>query len=191
MAILDRLFLFTGGLSGATSTIATSATTATDSPTTGTQTSSNAIDVGSAGLPTSASGGGARDLGIGDNPALKLQVQATGYTSGGTSIQVNLQSAPDNGSGAPGSYTTIWTGPVVLVANISGPLALSTPGQVYLANVDFPRPIPGIAAGRYYQLQFISAGTFAGLTVRGGVVLDRFDQYQTATGAGGVACVTG
>ena len=179
--IIDRLFLFTGTASGATGGIQSG--TYTDAPTTGTQAASNIIDIGLSGLPTSANAGGARDLGIGDDPALKFMCQATAYTSGGTSIQLQLQGAPDNGSGAPGSYTTMWTGPVVAVANISGPLALSSPGSVYLANIDFPRPVPGQPYPRYFQLNFISVGTFVGLLVEAAIVLDRFDQVIGTTGA--------
>ena len=178
--IIDRLFLFTGTASQATGGIQSGLYT--DAPTTGTQAASNIIDIGLSGLPISSAGGGARDLGIGDNPSLKLMAQATAYTSGGTSIQLQLQGAPDNGSGAPGAYTTMWTGPVVTAAQISGPLALSVPGSVYLANVDLPRPIPGQAYPRYFQLNFISVGTFVGLLVEAAVVMDRLDQV---TGTGG------
>jgi len=42
----------------------------------GTQASTNVIDLGiTSGIPTSANGGGARDIGIGDDPAMKLLVQ--------------------------------------------------------------------------------------------------------------------
>ena len=81
----------------------------TDLPTTGTQAASNIVDLGGPALPGSASGGGARDLGVGDDPALKLSALVTTAITGGTSLQLQLQGAPDNGSGAPGSYTTMWT----------------------------------------------------------------------------------
>ena len=181
MAILDRLTLFTGTASGASGGITSGSYT--DAPTTGTQVASNVIDIGISGLPASASGGGARDLGIGDDPALKLLAVVTGYTSGGTNIQVQLQGAPDNGSGSPGSYTTMWTGPLVTATQINTAASLSTPGQTYLANVDFPRPVPGQAMPRFFQLNFISTGTFVGLTVEAAVVLDRFDQIVGTSGA--------
>jgi hypothetical protein len=69
------------------------------------------------------------------------------------------------------------------VANISGPLALSSAGSVYLANIDLPRPIPGQAYPRYFQLNFISVGTFVGLLVEAAVVIDRLDQVTGTTGA--------
>ena len=41
----------------------------TDAPTTGTQAASNIIDLGvTSGIPSSANGGGARDIGVGDDP---------------------------------------------------------------------------------------------------------------------------
>ena len=79
---------------------------ATDSPTTGTQTSSNIIDLHMLGIPVLAANQGARDMGIGDDPALKLAIQVTSAFTGGTSLQVNLQGAPDNGTGIPGTFTT-------------------------------------------------------------------------------------
>ena len=180
--IIDGNLLFTGTSKGASGGITSGSYT--DAPTTGTQTASNIVDIGMSGLPTSASGGGARDLGIGDNPSLKLLVVVTGYTSGGTNIYVTLSGAVDNGSGAPsGTYTTMYTGPTVTAAQISTPLALGSPGQCYLANVDIPRPVPGQALPRFYQLQFISTGTFVGLTVEAAIVIDRVDQPVGTGGA--------
>ena len=74
----------------------------------GTQVSTNVIDLGIAsGIPSSANGGGARDMGIGDDPALKLFAQVTTlFTSGGAgTLAISLQGAPDNGFGAPGAFT--------------------------------------------------------------------------------------
>ena len=99
--ILDNLLTFTGTSNGATGGITAGAQT--DLPTTGTQAASNILDLGGPALPGSANGGGARDLGIGDNPALKLSALVTTAITGGTSLQLQLQGAPDNGSGAPGS----------------------------------------------------------------------------------------
>src|SRR5690348_7230086 len=113
--ILDGLLTFTGTFWGATGGIQSGQFT--DAPTTGTQDASNIIDLGIAlGIPTSANGGGARDMGIGDYPAMKLSAIVTTALTGGTSIQCELQGAPDNGSGAPGSWTVMWAGPVVAEA---------------------------------------------------------------------------
>lgn len=170
--ILDRLLTFTGTSSGATGGITSGAQT--DAPTTGTQAASNVIDIGIAGLPVSASGGGARDLGIGDDLSLKLLAVVTTAFTGGTSVQLQLQGAPDNGSGSPGSYTTMWTGPVVAEA------ALTAGAQ--LANIDLPRPVPGQALPRFYLLNFISVGTHSASGVEATIVLDRFDQITSAAG---------
>src|ERR1017187_780569 len=113
--IMDALLLFTGGAGGVGN-----ADGATDSPTTGTQASSNVIDLGLVGIPASISGGGgggARDMGIGDDPALKLMVNVNVLFAGGTSLGVILQGAPDSGTGTPGTYTTMYSGPVVTEAN--------------------------------------------------------------------------
>jgi hypothetical protein len=180
--ILDGFLLFTGNGAGATGTIANGPNT--DAPTTGTQAASNIIDLGMAGIPATTTSpavalGGARDIAIGDDPMLKLLVEVTTSFATGTSIQAQLQGAPDNTTtpGTPGSFTTMWTGPAVLTA-------AATQGA-YLANVDVPRTIPGQPLPRFLQLNFISAGSAmtAGAVVAG-IVIDRFDQIiGSATGA--------
>jgi len=184
--ILDGFLMFTGTQYGATGGIQYAANL--DRPTTGTQGASNIIDIGvgapvpNQAIPNYAGGAGARDLGIGDDPSLKLLCVCTQALAGGTNIQAQLQGAPDNGSGAPGSYTTMWTGPLVL-------LAAATAGA-YLANVDVPRTVPGQPLPRFLQLNFVSSGTFtwAGGTTGGveaGIVLDRWDQVPNAGTIGG------
>ena len=112
--ILDSYLLFTGGGTGIGN-----ADGATDSPTTGTQVSSNVIDLGvTSGIPSSANGGGARDIGIGDDPAMKLLVTVAVLFAGSSTLGVILQGAPDNGSGVPVTWTTMYTGPVVAAASL-------------------------------------------------------------------------
>jgi len=161
--ILDALSQFTGASGGVGNNDG-----ATDSPTTGTQTSSNVIDLHMLGIPVLASGQGARDLGIGDDPALKLMVEVITALTGGTSIQVNLQGAPDNGSGAPGAFTTYVSGAVVAEASL---IVGSR-----LLDIDVPRPPPGVPFPRFFQLQYISVGTHGAGKIRGNIVLDRHDQ---------------
>lgn len=170
--IIDAKLLFTGTINGATSTIADSSTT--DAPTTGTQASSNVLDIGVAsGIPASASGGGARDLGIGDDPSLKLLAVVTTAFTGGTSLQLQLQGGVDNGSGAIGSVTTMWTSAAIVEASL-------TVGA-QLANVDVPRPVPTQALPRFFKLNFITSGTHSTGSVLAAIVIDRFDQIQGAT----------
>jgi|SRR6267142_3524651 len=153
--ILDGLLVFTGP-SGTG-----------DLPTVGTQSSTNSLDLGLSGLPLSASGGGARDIGIGDDPSMKLLVQVITAFVGGTSLAVAIQGAPDNGSGAAGAFTTMLTGPVVVEANlIVGARILDD---------DVPRPVPGQALPRFLRLSYITVGTHTAGAIFGTVVLDRHD----------------
>lgn len=169
--IIDGLLLFTGTSGGASGAPAASAYT--DSPTTGTQESSNIVDIGlgttsNPGIPSLANGGGARDLGIGDDPSLKLMVVVTTTFAGGTNLAVSLSGAPDNASGAPGSYTIMWQGPTVLEASLLQ--------GTYLANVDVPRTVPGQALPRFLRLDYVTSGTHNAGALEGAIVLDRFDQ---------------
>lgn len=163
--ILDSLWLFTGATGGVGN-----GDGATDSPTTGTQNSSNVVDIGSLGLPTSANAGGARDLGIGDNPSLKLMVLVTVAFTGGTNLQVGVQGAPDNGSGLAGTYTTMLSGPVVVEANLIA--------GARLLDDDFPRPVPAQALPRFIRLTYVSVGTHTAGKIEALVVIDRIDQPE-------------
>jgi hypothetical protein len=172
--ILDALLTFTGTGNGATGGI--TASQWADAPTTGTQAASNVIDLGvKSGVPSSANGGGARDLGIGDDPSLKLSALCTVAFTGGTSLQLQLQGAPDNGSGAPGTYTTMWTGPAFAEA------ALVAGAQ--LANIDVPRAIWEQVLPRFLNLNFISVGTHTGGNIEAQIVIDRDDQIIGSSGA--------
>ena len=171
--IIDGLWLFTGTSNGATGGI--TAGSYTDSPTTGTQTASNIIDLGvTSGVPSSANGGGARDLGVGDDPMLKVSINVTTAFTVGTSLQITIAGAPDNGSDAPGSYTVMWTSAAYAESVL-------TAGAM-LANIDLPRVIPGQALPRFLRMQFISVGTHSTGAVEATVVLDRDDQIVGTTG---------
>lgn len=171
--ILDNLLLFTGTSNGATGGI--TAGSYTDLPTTGTQAASNIIDLGVAsGVPSSANGGGARDIGVGDNPAMKLCVLVTTAITGGTSLQLQLQGAPDNGSGAEGSYTTMWTSTAYTEATLVA--------GIQLANIDVPRTVQAQVLPRFLKLNFISVGTHTAGAVQANIVIDRDDQIIGTAG---------
>jgi len=170
--ILDNLLTFTGTSNGASGGITAGAQT--DLPTTGTQAASNILDLGGPALPGSANGGSARDIGIGDNPALKLSALVTTAITGGTSLQLQLQGAPDNGSGAAGSYTTMWTSPVFAEASLVA--------GAQLANVDIPRIIAGQALPRFLKLNFISVGTHSAGAIECQIVLN-LDSQIIGSGA--------
>ena len=145
---------------------------------TGTYNSNNVIDLGLYGLPLSAAGGGARDIGIGDDPSMKLFVDVmTAFTSGGAgTLQVILQGAPDSGAGAPGTwYTMLASQAIALSALVQG---------AHLLDVDVPRPPPNQPVPRYLRMQYTIGG--AAMTagqVASQIVLDRFDQINGPTGS--------
>jgi hypothetical protein len=143
----------------------------------GTQVSTNVIDLGiTSGIPTSANGGGARDIGIGDDPAMKLLVQViTTFTSGGAgTLAVTLQGAVDNGSGAPAAFSSWWTSPAFALAT------LVAGGR--LMDMDMPRPPDGIAVPRYLRLSYaVATATMTAGNVSSFIVLDRDDQMYNGT----------
>ncbi len=150
--ILDGLLTFTGTSNGASGGISSGGQT--DIPTTCTQASSIVIDLGLVGIPASISGGGgggARDIGIGDDPAMKLSVIKTTALTAGCTLQLQLQGAIDNGSGAVGTATTMWTSPAYTAAQCAA--------GAQLANIDVPRMIPNQGIPRFLLLNFITTST--------------------------------
>jgi hypothetical protein len=143
-----------------------------DSPT-ASGTSTNIIDLHLVGIPVLAAGQGARDMGIGDDPALKLLVEVTAAFTGLTSLQVALQGAPDNGSGLPGTFVTWWLSPAVALAT------LTVGARLY--DMDMPRPPAGVVVPRFLQLAYTIAGTGTGGTLKAFIVLDRHDQMYNTT----------
>lgn len=157
--ILDGYLMFTNFAGGGTGV--------GDTPTTGSQVSTNQLDLGITGLPLSASGAGARDIGIGDDPAMKILVLVTTAFTAGTSLQINFQGAPDNGSGAPGAFVIMASGPVVVEANLVA--------GARLMDLDVPRPAPAQPLPRFLQLGYVTVGTHTAGTIKGFLVLDRHD----------------
>lgn len=171
--ILDGQLLFTG--SATASGIAVTGTNY-DLPTTGTQNSTNQIDLHLTGLPVLANLQGARDIGIGDDPALKLLIQVTAAITGGTSLQVTLQGATDNGSGAAAAYSNWWASPVYAEASLVA--------GARLYDMDMPRPPAGVAIPRFLRLGYVSVGTHSAGSLIGAIVVDRHDlPYQSTNNA--------
>lgn len=133
-----------------------------DSPTTGTQQSTNIIDLVNT-----------RDMGIADNPALKLVCIVTATFTAGTSLQVQFQGAPDS-AGSPGTWSTYAESPAVVEASL-------TAGR-YVWAIDVPRPPAGVANPRFYRLQYVTVGTHTAGSIFSALVLDRADYVTYAPG---------
>ncbi len=146
----------------------------------GTYNSTNIIDLGvTSGIPSSANGGGARDIGIGDRPAMKLFViVTTTFTSGGAgTLQANLQGAVDNGSGAPAAFSTWYSSPAYALATLAA--------GANLMPMDMPRPPAGIAIPRFLRMTYAIAGaTMTAGAVASYIVIDRIDQAYQGTNSG-------
>ena len=146
----------------------------------GTYASTNALDYGIAsGIPSSANGGGARDMGIGDDPSLKLLVQvSTAFVSaGGGTLQVSFQGSVDDTTGNPSAYSTWYSSPIYTIAQLVA--------GARLFDIDFPRPPQGVAVPRFCRLLYtIATATITAGQIVSGVVLDREDQmYQSTNNA--------
>jgi hypothetical protein len=142
-----------------------------------TQNSANILDLHiiNGGLPVLANLSGARDIGIGDDPALKLLVQVTVAATTGTSMTVTLEGATDNGSGAPNSFSVWWVSPAYTTAQLVV--------GARLMDMDFPRPPQGIAVPRFLKLVYTTVST-CNPTIGAYIVLDRMDQmYQSTNNA--------
>lgn len=138
----------------------------------GTQPSTNVLDYGIlSGIPSSANGGGARDMGIGKKLPLLVQVGTT--FTGGTSLQVAIQGAPDNGSGAPGTFVTWYSSYAILLASLNA--------GSRLLEMDFPRPPDGVVVPRYVRLLYTVVGTMTAGTVSAFVTLNKDDQMYNST----------
>ncbi len=146
----------------------------------GTYASGNTLDYGIvSGIPSSANGGGARDMGIGDDPALKLLVQvSTAFVSaGGGTLQVTFQGSVDDTTGAPSTFSSWFSSPIYTIAQLVA--------GARLLDMDFPRPPQGVAVPRFCRLLYtVATATITAGQVVAGVVLDRPDQmYQSTNNA--------
>ncbi len=140
--------------------------------------STNVLDLGGPGLPVLANLQGARDIGIGDDPALKLLVQVTtAFTSAGAAtLVVKLEGATDDGTGNAAAFSIWWVSPAYALATLAVVGAR-------LLDMDMPRPPAGIAIPRFLKLVYTIGGatTTAG-KVASYIVIDRMDQPYSSTG---------
>lgn len=167
--ILDNFLRFTGGTGGVGN-----GDGIFDTPTTGSQFSSNVIDLGiTSGIPASSAGGGARDIGVGDDPSMEILVQVGTAFTVGTSLQIALQGAVDNGSGLPSTFVNWWLSPAVAEASLVA--------GARLYDMAMPRPPQGVAVPRFLRMGYITVGTHSTGTISAQIVLDRDDQMYKST----------
>jgi hypothetical protein len=113
-------------------------------------------------------GPGLRDIGIGDDPAVKFSVSVVQPFVGGTSLQVAVQGSVDNST-----YVTMASGPVIAEAILVA--------GCHLLDIDLPRIAgaqvigagPSQAVPRYLRLAYINQGTHSQGSLFAGALLDR------------------
>lgn len=153
--IMDAQLLFDGSMSanGVLSGSSCSAWAA------GSHDSANVIDVSQ--IAGSKDGQG-RDIGIGGDPSLQLFVETSSDFAGGAgaTLQVEILTAPDDGSGAPGSWTVLEETPALTVADIAG-------------QEIFRVPVP-VGIEKFIKLTYVvgTAALTAG-SIIAGIVVDR------------------
>lgn len=138
--------------------------------------SSNILDLHMAGIPVLAANQGARDMGIGDDPALKIFCAVgVAFTSGGAgTLQVTLQGAADDGAGAPTTWFSWWSSPAYALATLNA--------GSKLFSMDMPRPPDGISIPRFLRLLYsIGGATMTAGQLNSYLVLDRPDQPYLST----------
>lgn len=143
----------------------------------GTTASTNVIDLqglGAGNAVTNAFGTASvfgEDIGIGDGdspPVLTVIVGTAFTTAASGTLQVQLQTAPDDGTGAAGTYTT------ALETDTLAPAVLTA--GAYIAEMTIPPKAPGAAMPRFIRLNYVIASTFsAGTIAFAGITTGRND----------------
>lgn len=118
-----------------------------------------------------------RDLGVGDPLSIKV-IASGGMTPTTATLQVTVQGAPDNGSGAPGTYEPLASGPVLTGAQINS-ANFQTGG---LLPIDLPRRggLMLTQSGkmpRFLKLTYtVGSGPFTAGSVQAFIALDQPDE---------------
>jgi hypothetical protein len=119
----------------------------------------------------------ARDMGIGDDPALKILCQVSVAGVGGTSVTVSAQASVDNAT-----WITLATGPTIVAANLLVGTRLLDIDWPRIAGALPDRPGATMALPRYLRLGYASAGTFTAGRMFGFLLIDRHDQIAYPPG---------
>jgi translation initiation factor 6 (eIF-6) len=156
---MDGLLFFDGSVASNGSLTPTSVNSGTTFTSATPQDSANIIDVSNIAANANAQG---RDIGIGDDPSLQIECLITAtFTGTGATMAVEIQTAPDGGSGTPGSWTVLETTPAIGVANLTAGTEL------------FRVPMP-LGVQKFLKLTYVvgTANMTAGAIVSS-VVIDR------------------
>ena len=129
-------------------------------------TSTNAIDLG---VTNGIGGSNGRDIGLGtDSHGIRTFVALSGTISTSatnTTLQFKLQGAPDNGSGAPGTFVDFGVSPAYTVTELQAKYGEA----FFFAGTVPPRP-PGVAPPRFLQLAYVPAnGSITAGTITAGL----------------------
>lgn len=103
------------------------------------------------------------DMGVGDGTWTPfVDILITTAVTGGTSMNFQLQSAPDNGSNAAGTWSTDIESGAIAVANLGIGARIMLP---------FARRPPGAALPRFYRVQYTSVGNNTTGAASAGIVI--------------------
>jgi len=123
--------------------------------------------------------GANRDLGV-DGQTLDVLVQIITSLTGGTSLQVAIQGAPDNGSGAEGTYVTLVQTPAIVTARLLAGRELLRVPLPYLqdAGADSNKPY------RFLKIVYTIVGTYGAGTIYAGLIshTGRQNNYSYTSG---------
>ena len=156
--IMDALLMFDGSVNAQGGLVGTSVQSGATFTTSAGTDSQNIIDVSQI---ASSSKGLGRDIGVGDDPNLYVAIEVmTAFAGTGASLQIQIQTAPDGGSGTPGTWSVLNITPVIPVAGL-------TVGQITALSIP-----PGVQ--KFLKLTYLVTG--ANMTagqIFSGIVLDR------------------
>ena len=107
------------------------------------------------------------DIGLADGastPMAYFTVTTAFVSGGGATLQFQIQAAPDNGSGSPGTYTTLYTSATFAASTLVAGAQLVVP---------VPPIVPGEALPRFYRFNYVVAtSTFSAGAVTGGIIIN-------------------